>query len=110
MRKLIALILVLFAAPLFAAGTHTVTLTWTASVDGGVYTVYRAPGACSSTSTFASITSGVAGTTYADTGLAPGSFCYEVTTVVNGAESAPSNQAPAVILPASPGTLSVTIK
>lgn len=112
MKKLIALGLIFVLLPVLlpATGTHTVTLTWTASVDGGAYTVYRASGTCSATATFTAVTSGVAVTTYADSGLAPGNFCYQVTTVVNGAESAPSNQAPAVILPASPAGLSVAIK
>lgn len=91
-------------------GSHTATLTWTASPDGGVYTVYRATGTCSSTLTFSSISVGVTGTTYADAGLAPGKFCYQVTTVVNGAESVPSNQAQAVILPSPPSALVVSAK
>jgi hypothetical protein len=100
-------VILLLALPLAAqTGAHTVTLTWTASPDGGVVTVYRATGTCSTVPlTFTAISTGVTGTTYVDSGIAPGKFCYQVTTVVNGAESLPSNQAQAVILPLAPTTL-----
>jgi len=91
-------------------GSHTVTLTWTASLDGGIYTVYRATGVCSPTLTFTSLSVGITGTTYVDSGISPGRFCYQVTTVVNSAESLPSNQAQAVILPAPPTSLTVVVK
>src|SRR6266849_4853837 len=91
-------------------GNHTVTLTWTASSDGGVYTMYRATGVCSPTLTFAPLSVGITSTVYVDSGISPGKFCYQVTTVVNSAESLPSNQAQAVILPASPGNLTETSK
>lgn len=90
-----------------AAPVHQVVLNWTASTDGGVVTVYRAPGTCSTSSVFASITTGVAANTYTDSTVTVGSFCYQVTTVVNGSESKPSNQVTAVILPASPTSLVV---
>jgi hypothetical protein len=110
MKKIAFLFFFLLAADTLAQGTHKVTLTWTASPDGGVVTVYRAIGTCSTSLTFTSITSGVAGTTYADSALAPGRYCYQVTTVVNGAESVPSNQAQAVILPSSPSSLTLTVQ
>lgn len=113
MRKLIGLVLLLlFAVPAIpqTTGSHQVTLTWSASIDGGAYTVYRATGTCSSSLTFTAISTGVAATVYVDSGIAPGAFCYQVTTVLNGAESLPSNQAQARILPASPTSLTLTVK
>lgn len=91
-------------------GNHTVTLTWVASSDGGVYTMYRATGVCSSTLTFTPLSVGITSTTYVDSGISPGKFCYQVTTVVNGAESLPSNQAQAVILPVAPSGLTESSK
>ena len=91
-------------------GNHTVTLSWTASPDGGVYTMYRATGVCSPTLTFTAISVGITSTVYVDSGIAPGKFCYQVTTVVNSAESNASNQAQAVIIPLPPGNLTDTTK
>jgi hypothetical protein len=111
MKKLLLLLLLLLCTePAFAQGTHTVALTWTASIDGGVVSVYRATGACSPSSIFTKVTSGVTGLTYTDTALTPGTYCYQVTTVVNNAESNPSNQVTAVILPAPPTTLGAVPK
>jgi hypothetical protein len=93
------------------AQAHSVSLTWTASADGGVsYNVYRFSGACPSTGTsgFSKITlSPATATTYTDSTAAPGTYCYYATSVLNGAESAPSNLASAVILPAAPTSLSI---
>ncbi len=89
------------------AAPHNVVLTWAASTDGGVVTVYRAPGACSTSSVFAAITTGVAVNTYTDSTVTVGSFCYQVTTVVNSVESGPSNQVTARILPQNPTSLVV---
>ena len=94
------------------AQAHTVSLSWTASTDAGVsYNVYRFSGACPSTGTagFSKInTTSVAATTYTDASLAAGTYCYYATSVLNGAESVPSNLAPAVLLPAAPTALSAT--
>lgn len=99
------------AANLYAAGTHTVTLTWAASTDGGLYSIYRAAGNCGAAAAFNFSVTGISALTYQDLNMGPGAYCYQVTTVVNGAESVPSNQASAVILPASPGaTLALTWK
>lgn len=106
MKKILLVIcFALLAGSTFAQGTHQVTLTWTASVDGGAITVYRAPGACSSGSVFSAISTGVAVNNYVDVALSVGSYCYEVTTVVNGTESVASNQVTARILPSAPTTL-----
>jgi chitinase len=109
--------LVLFAALILlcaqiCAQAHTVSLSWTASTDSVAgYFVYRFAGACptSGTSGFTKITTtAVTGTSYADSTVAAGAYCYYATSVLNGVESAPSNFASAVILPAAPTSLSVT--
>jgi hypothetical protein len=103
----IALIAITSAA--IAQSSHSVTLTWTASPDGGTVNVYRAPGACSTSAAFTKITTGVvAAGPYVDNGIAVGNYCYQVTAVVGGAESVPSNQAPASVLPSAP-TVLVTV-
>ena len=94
------------------AQSHSVSLTWTASTDSGVsYNVYRLSGACptSGTAGFSKITTAtITATAYTDTTATPGDYCYYATSVLNGAESIPSNMASAVILPAPPTSLSVT--
>lgn len=94
--------------PQVTAAPHSVVLTWTPSVDGGAVTVYRATGACSVSSVFASITTGIAANTYTDGTVGIGAFCYQVTTIVNGRESAPSNQITAVVLPSPPTSLTAS--
>jgi hypothetical protein len=101
----------LFAGSAKAQGTHTVALSWGASPDAAAnptlsYTVYRASGACSTSPLFAPVATNVAQTDiFTDTALAPGVYCYQVTAVLNGAESLPSNQVTARILPSAPTTL-----
>jgi hypothetical protein len=104
-------ILVLFCTATHAQA-HSVSLSWTASTDSGVsYNVYRLSAACPATGTagFTKITATtVIATTYTDGTVAPGTYCYYATSVLNGSESVPSNLASAVILPAAPTALSVT--
>jgi|ERR1700674_2555284 hypothetical protein len=104
------LILILFCNVVHAQA-HSASLTWTASTDSGVsYNIYRLSGACPSAATtgFAKITAApLTATTYTDSTVAPGTYCYYATAVLNGAESIPSNLASAVILPAAPTALSV---
>lgn len=88
------------------AASHSATLSWALSVDddAGAATpvncvaaatcmqnVYRAAGSCSATSNFTLLT-GVAlsptVTTYTDSTLHPGVWCYGVTFSINGLESA----------------------
>ena len=111
MKIWITAALIFLCAPAFAQSTHSVTLNWTASPDGGTVTVYRAPAACSTNPTnFAVIKSGVvAAGPYQDAGIAVGAYCYRVTAVVGGAESAPSSNANAPVLPQSPSNLVVTV-
>jgi hypothetical protein len=100
---------------LFCSGdaqAHSVSLTWTASTDAGAsYNIYRLTGACPSAGTtgFTKITATpVAATSYSDTTVAPGTYCYYATAVLGGAESVPSNLASAVILPGAPTAVSAT--
>ena len=86
-----------------ALSQHTVTIAWSPSADAAAnpsltYNVYRAP-ACPGQ--FAKLNiSPVASTTYLDTSVATGAaYCYQVTAVLNGVESTPSNQAIAAIPP-----------
>jgi hypothetical protein len=91
------------------ATAHTDVLTWTASTTPGVvYSVYRAAGACSTSSSFVSIGSGVNAVTYTDATPLVGVQCYYVTATitVNGvaAESIPSNKISltSLVLPQQP--------
>jgi hypothetical protein len=84
-----------------ARAQHSVTLTWTASTDAAAnpsltYNVYRSS---TCTGTFAKRNASPVVTSYAETGVLPGSYCYQVTSVLSGSEGAPSNQA-AVLIPA----------
>lgn len=114
---LVALFSVLFVNGAAAQSTHSATLNWTLSTDSGsTYNAYRISGACPSSATTGQgtkltstpLASGT--TTFTDAGLAVGSYCYYVTAVLNGAESVPSNLAPAVVLPQAPSALTVTVK
>jgi hypothetical protein len=97
----IAVILAMTLAAPAARAQHSVTLNWTASTDAAAnpsltYNVYRSP---TCTGTFAKRNaSPVAATSYVESGVLPGSYCYQVTSVLSGAEGAPSNQA-AVLIP-----------
>lgn len=109
MKKLLPLLLLTrFAA---AQSTHSVTLNWTPSADGGTVNVYRAPAACASNPTnFTQIKSGaIAAGPYADAGISVGNYCYRITAVVGGAESLPSNTANAAVLPQAPTNVVVTV-
>jgi hypothetical protein len=81
---------------------HSVSLTWKPSPDATkkpqlIYNVYRADSLCSPSASFKRIASGVTTTSYNDPSVPPGSYCYQVKSVVNGREGAPSNQASAVV-------------
>jgi hypothetical protein len=92
----------LAAASAFAQQSQSTYLRWAPSSDATAnpsltYNVYRAS-SCSGT--FTKINSApVAATTYLDNQPSPGSYCYRVTSVLNGVESSPSNTATATILP-----------
>lgn len=101
--KRIALVLTLA----FALGTvltraqDRVRVSWTASSDAAgnpslTYNVYRA-GSCPGQ--FAKLNAApLSGTSYLDTNVAIGTvYCYQVTAVLSGIESLPSNQAIAAV-------------
>lgn len=91
--KLLTVLLLFAAGALLTAQTptHQVTLTWTDSANpaGTSYSVYRFSGTCANPQ-FVSIASGVAIKTYVDANIAPGTYCYTVTAVNAGSESAPA--------------------
>ncbi len=104
--KPIAAALVLLVATLAAPESraqHSVGLAWTASSTAAgnpslTYNVYRSA-AC--TGTFAKLNSTpVAATTFLDATVFTGTYCYQVTAVLAGFESVPSNEVSAVV-PAS---------
>jgi hypothetical protein len=103
----------LFTAALLAAQTtHSVTLTWTDTLNpaGTTYSVYRATGLCSGSPVFSKIASAVAVKTYQDTTVTPGNYCFAVTATSNGMESAQSNTALAPVPSFAPTTLSITVQ
>jgi fibronectin type 3 domain-containing protein len=88
-----------------AHSQYTVRIFWTASSDAAAnpsltYNVYRAA-ACAEH--FAKLNSApVTGTSYVDTNVGAGAaYCYQVTAVLSGVESVPSNQAVAAVPPPS---------
>jgi hypothetical protein len=98
-----------------ALGQTSVSLTWTASTTPGTsVNVYRGSSSCSNS--FLKIASGVpAAGPYTAAGLFPGgTYSFQVTAVLNGQESAPSNCVLVTIPvavpspPASPSGLAVT--
>ena len=101
-----ALAFVILTAASAGAQSRSVALRWTASASAAAnpsltYNVYRSPG-CSGTFTRLN-SSAVTATSFTDAGVAPGTYCYQVTAVLNGSESAPTNQAAAVVpAPAPP--------
>ncbi len=103
MASFIAMILAVTLATSAARAQHSVILNWTASTDAAAnpsltYNVYRSP---TCTGTFAKRNaSPISATSYVESGVLPGSYCYQVTSVLSGSEGAPSNQA-AVLIPAS---------
>lgn len=101
--------------PMIATTTaHSVTLTWTASTSTGItgYNVYRNTTTTNSCSLTEAFLVGVGNVlTYTDTAVTNGaSYCYYVTALSSGGESAPSNEALAQIpTPPAPPT-AVTAK
>lgn len=106
MRKILAALLL--SGTLFA---HSVSLTWTAPPTGATsYRVYRAVGSCGGQFSLMGQTPGtqlwfINGSNPDGTPLIEGTtYCYVVTTVLNGAESMPS-QAFVGTLPIAPTNL-----
>ena len=115
-KLILAIAFGLFPAWGMAQSAHSVTLTWTASPDAAAnptlsYNVYRSVTSCSSPvfSKVGSVASGVL--TFQDTAVTVGNtYCYAVTSVLNGLEGNNSPVVQAVILPAPPPTLVETTK
>ena len=90
----------LAAAPAPAHAQHNVSLVWTASTSASgnpslTYNVYRSSG-CSGT--FALLnTMPITATSFLDTAVPPGTYCYQATAALAGLESTPSNEASAVV-------------
>jgi hypothetical protein len=89
---------------------HSVTLTWTASLDTvqgyNVYEAVNAPGTEKAPALNGSTL--VAGTSYVATVPGPGIYEFVVTSVANGAESIHSNEASATVLPFPPSGLQIS--
>ncbi len=101
----------LVAAALAAQTTHSVTLAWTDTLNpaGTAYNVYRAPGLCTGTPAFVKIATAAA-KSYVDATATPANFCYEVTAVYGGLESAPSNTVLASVPSFAPTGTAVAVK
>lgn len=110
MRILASSLLALFlVAASFGQSTHSAVLKWGASPDAAAnpslgYFVYRFSGQCTSTGSpvFTKLNSTpITALTYTDSGLGIGSYCYYVTSTLNGVESVPSNTAGGTVTPAT---------
>lgn len=112
--KTFGLFWIAIAAGLAQAASHAVTLSWQDTLNptgaGTTYSVYRSTGLCSGTPTFSKVASAVTTMTYEDTTVTPGNYCYEVTAVLNGMESAPSNTAAAAVPSFAPTQLQVVVR
>ena len=94
---------------------HSVDLKWTKSADdngtNATYNAYRTNQLCGALPLqFAPLASGIAGTSYTDSTVTIGYYCYEVTVTINGAESPNSNTAEARVLPLAPSALTAIPK
>jgi hypothetical protein len=93
----LAAVVLVCASP--ARCQHNVQLTWLASPDAPAnpsltYNVYRSP-TCNGS--FTKLNSApVVATSFTDTNVVPGSYCYQVTSLLSGVEGAPSNQSAVV--------------
>lgn len=101
--------LILALALLLQTATpHNAVISWQDAEAGATFNVYRAP-LCSGT--FAKVNAAPITTlAYTDTPLSVGTYCYQVTAVVNGQESKPSSQVVAAILPFSPNTITIVVQ
>lgn len=90
--------------------THTVSLSWTASLDTvegyNIYMAVNAPGTEAPPALNGSTL--VAGTTFVATVPSPGVYEFVVKSVENGAESISSNEVSAIVLPFPPTSLTVS--
>jgi hypothetical protein len=96
-------------------GTVGTTLTWTASITGGVtYNPFRTTVASGSAcptaiSSYTQIATGITGTTFSDTTATNvGVYCYVVTASGGGLTSGPSNVATVTVSPQPPTGLTAS--
>jgi hypothetical protein len=105
------LLLLLFAAT--ANAQNTVNLSWTLSTNdvsaacaaagSCQQTIYRGAGACSTTTTFSALATLTASqTTYSDTAVPNGTYCYAVTFTLLAQESAKDTATVSLQPPAAP--------
>lgn len=87
-----------------------ILLSWADTVNptGSTYHVYRAPGACSAASTFAKVTDLPSLSKSLADAPGAGTWCYQVTAVVDGVESEPSAPLTVKTKPAAPTGLTAT--
>lgn len=120
-RKFVMALLLCCAYILYAAPQpHSVTLYWDASIDStvadpGAVVVYRFTGACPSSIDIVTwtvlTTAAPAGGPYADIAVSSKkTYCYVVTAVIDGIESAASNSVQVTIPTGSPNIKGATIK
>ncbi len=126
-KRILICLALLFLAGSARAQSHSAALTWTLSADDTTtacavsgancsQAAYRASGACSSTSVFAALntTLSATATTFTDTTLVPGQYCYAVTFTIGGVTSlvwasGDTNFASVTLQPAVPTSLSVVV-
>jgi hypothetical protein len=112
----------LSAVPQAGGGGHSTALSWVLSTDDTttacttgancLQNAYRAPGSCSTTSSFTLLTTtalSATATTFTDTTVTPGVWCYGVTFGINGLESA-KDTVSVTLQPASPTGAAATAK
>lgn len=114
MNRICFILVLAFALSLVGYGqtsNRSVVLNWTDNSNpaGVTYNVYRAPTACAGTPAFARITSGVIPKTFTDSNVPYGTYCYVVTAVGGGQESAYSPTAGQAVGPYAPSGLTLTV-
>jgi hypothetical protein len=118
LKKVFLTAMLALAFPVFTlAAPHSVTLGITRSPNdtqapGQGYTAWRKSGLCpasvTTTAGFTQLNSVLfTTTTYTDTTVVPGLYCYVVTFTNPTATSGPSNTAAATVLPNSPTSVTV---
>lgn len=112
--KFILAIALLFAPLSAMASSYSVALAWASGVNDSGYNVYRSTGKCPavvnpSVTGFSKVGSSTT-TSYTDSSVTAGTWCYFVTGTDAGTESAPSNAATSYVVPAAPTGLTVTVK
>lgn len=126
MKKLIliSLAILICALPAFGQTSHSGKITWTLSVDDTAancpvatpapcsYSILRAPVACASATSSNFVVIGTAAnqtTSFTDTTLGMGNWCYAMVFTVNGTPSVDSNTAGGTVKPLPP-TISATLQ